>query len=198
MALASAKTKTNSIPARLITALHGAGMPAKDIVAEYRLSMDEVVLASTSPPETLQVEDLAWLPDDAHRYELWGGELWRMSPTKKRQGRGTVRILMHLGRYLEINPVGEIYAGEVGFRVGRRRTLLCPDVAYVCHERDMPVDDDEFFPYAPDIAVEVLSPDSTGPRIRRKARAYLADGARLVWAIDTRRSLAAPCGRPIL
>ena len=31
------------------------------------------------------------LRDDDHRYELWDGELWRMSPTKKRHGRGTTR-----------------------------------------------------------------------------------------------------------
>lgn len=179
--------KATAVPARLIAALHCAGMPAKEIAVEYRLSMDQVVLAATSPPEPLEVEDLVWLQDDSHRYELWEGELWRMSPTKKRHGRGTVRILMHLGRYLELYPLGELYAGEVGFRVGRRRTLLCPDVAYVSKERDLPVDDDEFFPYAPDIAIEVLSPDNTGPRVRRKARAYMADGARLVWAIDTRR-----------
>jgi Uma2 family endonuclease len=185
--MAIASVKTTPIPTRLIAALHRAGMPAAEIAAEYCLSMDEVVFAATLPPEPLKVEDMEGLQDDAHRYELWEGELWRMSPTKKRHGRGTVRILMHLGRYLEINPIGEIYTAEVGFRVGRRRTLLCPDVAYVCHERDTPVADDEFFPYAPDIAIEVLSPDNTGPRVRRKARAYLADGARLVWAIDTRR-----------
>src|SRR5438132_479158 len=40
---------------------------------------------------------------------------------------------------------------------------------------------------AGDIAVEVLSPDNTWPKVRRKARAYLASGARLVWAHDPRR-----------
>jgi len=89
-------------------------------------------------------------------------------------------------RFLEAHPIGTPYFAEVGFRVGPRR-LLCPDVAYVSNERDAPVEDDEFFPYAPDLAVEVLSPDNTRPRVRRKARAYLANGARLVWAIDTRR-----------
>src|SRR5689334_19244133 len=185
MALASAKT--TSISARLIAGLHRAGMPAQAIAAEYCLALDEVILAAALPPEPLEVEDMERLHDDSHRYELWEGELWRMSPTKKRHGRGTVRIIMHLGRYLELNPIGEVYTAEVGFRVGRRRTLLCPDVAYVRNERDTPVGDDEFFPYAPDLAIEVLSPDNTGPRVRRKARAYLADGAHLVWAIDTRR-----------
>jgi Uma2 family endonuclease len=153
----------------------------------YDLAPEAVVVALDAPPEPLCVDDMELLRDDDHRYELWEGELWRMSPTKKRHGRGTYRITMQLGHYLETNPIGSIYLGEVGFRVGPRRTLLCPDVAYVCSERDTPVDDDEFFPYAPDIAIEVLSPDNTRPKVRRKARAYLANGGRLVWAIDSRR-----------
>jgi Uma2 family endonuclease len=179
--------KATAIPARLVAALHAAGMPAGEIASVYCLSMDEVALALSAPPAPLCVEDMELLRDDAHTYELWEGELWRMAATKKQHGRGAVRILRELSRYLDINPIGFAYTGEVGFRVGRRRTLLCPDVAYVCNERDAPVGDDEFFPYAPDIAIEVLSPDNTRPKVRRKARAFLADGARLVWAIDTRR-----------
>jgi Uma2 family endonuclease len=178
--------KATLIPARLLTALHRAGMSAEEIAEAYDLPMEEVATALSSAPEPLRVEDMEWLEDDAHRYELWEGELWRMSPTKKRHGRGTTRIVAPLLRYLEANPIGTPYFAEVGFRVGPRR-LLCPDVAYVCNERDAPVDDDDFFPYAPDLAIEVLSPDNTRPKVRRKARAYLANGARLVWAIDTRR-----------
>jgi Uma2 family endonuclease len=176
-----------SIPARLVAALHAAGMPAHDIARIYRLSMEEVRFALCAPPEPLSVEDMELVREDGHTYELWEGELWRMAATKKQHGRGAVRVIIHLGRYLEINPIGSIYTAEVGFRVGRRRRLLCPDVAYVCNERDTPVGDDEFFPYAPDIAVEVLSPDNSRPKVRQKARAYLADGGRLVWAMDTRR-----------
>jgi Uma2 family endonuclease len=161
-------------------------MPAGEIAEVYELPLDEVALALSSASEPLCTKDLELLKGDAHRYELWDGELWRMSPTKKRHGRGTTRILAHLLRFLEANPIGSPYAGEVGFRVGPRR-LVCPDVAYVCTERDAPVDDDEFFPYAPDLAVEILSPDNTRPKVRRKARAYLANGGRLVWAIDVRR-----------
>jgi Uma2 family endonuclease len=71
--------------------------------------------------------------------------------------------------------------------VGPGPALLCPDAGYVSNERDAPVGEDEFFPYAPDLAIEVLSPDNSGPKVRRKARAYLENGGRLVWALDSRR-----------
>lgn len=185
MALASEKTM--AVPLRLLAGLGRAGMPISDIARVYDLSPEVVRGVVELPFEPLCVEDMELLRDDDHRYELWEGDLWRMSPTKKRHGRGAARIAVKLGAYLNANQIGSLYIAQVGFRVGPGRTLVCPDVAYVCHERDAPVGDDEFFPYAPDIAIEVLSPDNTWPKVRRKARAYLANGARLVWAIDPRR-----------
>jgi Uma2 family endonuclease len=184
MALVS--EKATSIPTRLLAALGRAGMPACDIAEVYELPPEVVARALASAPEPVEIEDVEFLRDDNHRYELWEGEIWRMSPTKKRHGRGTARVMRSLGRYLDHNPIGELYTAEVGFRGGPRR-FLCPGAAYVSNERDAPVDDDDFFPYAPDLAIEVLSPDNTRPKVRRKARAYLASGGLLVWALDSRR-----------
>jgi Uma2 family endonuclease len=162
-------------------------MPAAEIAKVYQLSAEEVALAVCAELEPVDVEDIEFLRDDEYHYELWEGKLWRMSPTKKRHGRGAIRIVSPLVRYLDANPIGSLYIAEVGFRVGPRRTLLCPDAAYVSNERDAPVDEDDFFPYAPDIAIEVVSPDNTRPKIRRKALSFLTYGARLVWVLDSRR-----------
>jgi Uma2 family endonuclease len=56
-----------------------------------------------------------------------------------------------------------------------------------------------FLQAAPDLAVEIWSPDNSMPSLRSKAREYLAAGTRCVWLIDPRRravELHAP-GRPI-
>jgi Uma2 family endonuclease len=185
--MALAPEKTTAVPLRLLAGLRRAGMPVGEIARVYDLSPEVVHEVVDRPSEPLCVDDMELLRDDDHRYELWDGELWRMSPTKKRHGRGAIRIVSQLVRYLDANPIGALYIAEVGFRVGPRQTLVCPDAAYVSAERDAPVGDDEFFPYAPDIAVEVLSPDNTWPKVRRKARAYLTSGALLVWAIDPGR-----------
>lgn len=185
--MALAFEKVTPVPARLLAGLRRAGMSIDDIARLYDLPPEAVTGVVDANCEPLHLDDLELLRDDDHRYELWEGELWRMSPTKKRHGRGASRIMRELGRYLDSNRSGSLYIGEVGFRVGPGQTLVCPDVAYVSHERDAPVGDDDYFPYAPDIAIEGLSPDNTGPRVRRKARAYLASGAPLVWTLHSRQ-----------
>src|SRR5947209_1623370 len=147
MALAS--EVGTAVPARLLAGLNRAGMPVDEIAEVYELPSETVLRAVGLTSEPLCVDDMELLRDDDHRYELWDGELWRMSPTKKRHGRGTTRIAMRIGGFLETNPIGSLYLGEVGFRMGPGRRLLCPDAAYVSNERDAPVGDDEFFPYAP-------------------------------------------------
>src|SRR5438552_10132460 len=146
MALASEKVM--AVPARLLAGLHRAGMSIGDIARVYDLSLETVRGMVGLPFEPLCVDDMELLRDDDHRYELWEGDLWRMSPTKKRHGRGTTRITRQLILHLEVSPTGSVYIGEVGFRVGPGQTLVCPDAAYVSHERDAPVGEDEFFPYA--------------------------------------------------
>jgi Uma2 family endonuclease len=64
-------------------------------------------------------------------------------------------------------------------------TVLAPDIAFVCKDR-LPVkpSTESFWPGAPDLAVEVVSPSNTIREIDDKAKAWLAGGARLVWVVN--------------
>jgi Uma2 family endonuclease len=86
--------------------------------------------------------------------------------------------------------------GDVGtewrFRIappGQIRRPLVPDVAFVSHERMRRLDDDEaeLPPFAPDVAVEVLSPGDSTRRVDHKVEVYLAAGASLVVVVDPSR-----------
>ncbi len=86
--------------------------------------------------------------------------------------------------------------GEVGpewrFRVappGEVRRPLVPDVAYISNERLRPLSDEELQipPLAPDVAVEVLSPDDRRPDVDDKIRTYLQAGSSLVMVVDPKR-----------
>lgn len=44
-----------------------------------------------------------------------------------------------------------------------------------------------YWPGAPDLAVEVLSPDDRRSELVRKAHQYLRHGARLVWLVDPKK-----------
>ena len=95
--------------------------------------------------------------------------------------------------------------GEVGpewrFRVapsGAVRRPLVPDVAYISNERLRPLSDEELQvpPLAPDVAVEILSPDDRRPDVDDKIRTYLQAGSSLVIVVDSERrrvELHDPC-----
>ncbi len=66
-------------------------------------------------------------------------------------------------------------------------TVRVPDVAYVRAERlpetGVPV---AFWELAPDLAVEVVSPDASAADVRDKVREYLAAGTLLIWVVYPR------------
>ncbi len=70
--------------------------------------------------------------------------------------------------------------------VGERRASLVPDVAYLSNERfrALPKEARQAPPLAPDIAVEIRSPDDRPRNIQRKIELYLAHGSRLVLDVD--------------
>lgn len=133
----------------------------------------------------MTVEDLARLPEDNYRYELAEGELIRMSPTKPRHGKIAMKIARILGNYVEAKRLGEIYGTDVGFIIRLNPdTVRAPDIAFVSRER-IPEDlGDSFFPYAPDLAVEVLSPDESAIEIQDKITGYFQAGSKLVWIVN--------------
>ncbi len=86
--------------------------------------------------------------------------------------------------------------GEVGtewrFRVappGEMRRPLVPDVAYVSRKRLRPLSDDELQvpPFAPDVAVEILSPDDRRIDVDDKINTYLRSGSSLVIVVDPQK-----------
>lgn len=181
MAIASQKLK--QVPDRLLAALHRVGVSEKALREVYRLDAGALARALAAPPEPLCVEDMALVPDDGYRYELRDGELVRMSPSKRRHAVSAGRLVRRLSVYLEQNPIGEISIAEGGFRAGPRQSLHCPDVGYTSAERAGQAPLDEFYPFAPDVAVEVWSPDNTEQEMSDKATNYLAHGGRLVWLL---------------
>jgi len=88
--------------------------------------------------------------------------------------------------------------GNVGpewrFRVappGEVRRPLVPDVAYVSNERLRPLGDAELEipPIAPDVAVEILSPDDRRIDVDDKIAVYLRAGSSLVLVVDPQRRI---------
>ena len=134
-------------------------------------------------------DELLALPDDGRRRELVRGELLAVSPAGHWHGDCAARILIRLGAFVEAHGLGTTYAAETGFWIGRDPdTVRAPDVAFVTAERARLVPRGPgFFPGAPDLAAEVVSPDDSFTAVQQKALDWLAAGSRMVLVVDPRQ-----------
>ncbi len=140
----------------------------------------------------LTADDLLALPDDTWQYELIAGRLVRMPPTGMEHNDVTSTLYVPLHIFVIGRELGLVTLPDAGFRVtqpGEEDTVLSPDIAFISAARlvNLPApgtaERRKYFPLAPDLAVEVASPDQYRPEMAEKARLYLAVGVRLVWVI---------------
>lgn len=128
-------------------------------------------------------DELLRLPDDGWRYELVQGELKKMSPAGADHGSIAFQIALHMGNYVKAHGLGTLYSSDTGFLLTRDPdTVLAPDVAFVRAERVVATT--AFFPGAPDLAVEVVSPSDRYSEVAVKTRQYLRAGTRAVVVVD--------------
>lgn len=139
-----------------------------------------------SDAKLMTAEELAALPDDGHVYELSRGKLICMSPSGSLPSIVAGKILFRLAGFVEQHRLGFYGTAEGGFRLARQPdTVRAPDVWFVRGER-LPAEGipTTFWPGAPDLAIEVLSPSDRFSAVLEKVRDYIDAGTRLVWVID--------------
>ena len=116
-------------------------------------------------------------------YELVDGELIPLSSGTFRHAKVRGRLERLTNSYFDRNQIGEAF-GEVDCRVSPD-TVRRPDLSIFLGERLRQIDLDKIpAPFAPDIAVEVLSPSESAVEVRRKVRDYLSAGSHEVWLLD--------------
>src|SRR4051812_33275237 len=116
--------------------------------------------APAARPVLLTADEFLRIADDGMRRELVRGEVREMSPAGSRHGRVGATILSRLESYVREHGFGVVFNADTGFRLASNPdTVRAPDVAFVSRERaDRVGDVEEFWPGAPDLAVEVVSP----------------------------------------
>ena len=139
--------------------------------------------------QQVTADELLLMPDDGFRYELVHGELRRMNPAGNVHGRVTMRFAWRLAQYVEENHLGTVYAAETGFGLATDPdTVRAPDVAFVSRARVETVGEVEgFWPRAPDLAVEVISPGDGYTEVEEKIFAWLDAGTKMVVVINPRQ-----------
>ncbi|BBL76599.1 hypothetical protein MishRS11D_36970 [Methylomagnum ishizawai] len=140
--------------------------------------------------ERLITADELWhMPDDGQRHELIKGEVTTMAPAGSEHGIVALRIGRLLGNFVEEQALGETFGAETGFKIGSNPdTVRAPDAAFVSRARFEAVGNTrKFWPGAPDLAVEVISPGDGYTEVQDKAFDWLAAGTRMVVVADPRK-----------
>jgi Uma2 family endonuclease len=132
----------------------------------------------------MTADELLRMPDDGyHRYELVRGELRTMSPAGGDHGSIAASIVVSLGSYVKAKNLGTVYTADPGFRIEHDPdTVRAPDVAFVRRERA--VKTPRFIEGAPDLAIEVVSPNDPYTEVEEKALQLLEAGTRAVVVVD--------------
>lgn len=139
--------------------------------------------------QLMTADELLKLPRGRFRYRLVKGELITMSPAGSEHGAIVVNLTVLLGQHVKANKLGIVFGAETGFKIEEDPdTVLAPDVAFISREHipesGIPK---KYWPGAPDLAVEVLSPGDTNREVEKKVSPWLAAGARLVWIVNPKR-----------
>ena len=134
-------------------------------------------------------EQLLHLPKDGFRYELVEGVLIKMSPTGFEHGDVALTLGSLLWQHVRANKLGKVVAAETGFRLASDPdTVLAPDAAFIRQEEiDRHGSTKKFWPGAPDLTVEVMSPDDSVHKTDEKAKTWLSFGARMVWVVNPKQ-----------
>ena len=139
--------------------------------------------------QLMTAEELLKLPRGKFRYELVKGELRTTSPAGSEHGAIIVKLTWRLGQHVEGANLGIAFGAETGFKIARDPdTVRAPDIAFVRRER-IPQDGlpKGYWPGAPDLAVEVVSPGDTVYEVDEKVEEWLTAGALAVWVVNPKR-----------
>ena len=134
----------------------------------------------------MTAEELWELPEKPGvRYELVEGELVEVPGAGGVHAQLVMNLLLLLHPFVSGPDLGRVFSDGLAYILGRSPDRVrVPDVSFVSRERipagGVPV---SFWPGAPDLAVEIVSPGDRAQDVHAKVREYLESGVRLVWVL---------------
>jgi len=121
-------------------------------------------------------------PDPDKQYEIVNGQPEEKEMPGANHSGVCTRLTRKLGAYIETNQLGEVYQ-EASFQIGENERI--PDLAFISASCIPPEGEPETkWPMAPDLAVEVISPNDLYVKVYAKAMEYLAAGVKQVWLVS--------------
>ncbi|MYC06014.1 MAG: Uma2 family endonuclease [Chloroflexi bacterium] len=147
-------------------------------------------MTTTTERLIMTADELFAMPDDGYRYELVRGELRKMAPEGGEHSWISSDIDGSLNPYVKVNSLGKTFTNDPGFILQRDPDhVRAPDVAFVRRERIEVIGKQTgYWPEAPDLAVEVISPHDRYTEVDEKVADWLAAGTRMVIVVNPRNN----------
>lgn len=147
---------------------------------------------ATTATNLTTAEELLDMPDDGYRYELVRGEIRKMAPPGLYHGVNGSRIVETLLPHVRRNGLGEVPLPSPGFILSRNPDHVRePDVSFIRQGR---IDEigytRRYFPEAPDLVVEVISPNDRYADVDEKVSDWLGAGVQMVIVVNERNHTA--------
>lgn len=133
--------------------------------------------------DDVSTADQLWeLSAEGKRCELIRGKLHMMSPAGNEHGQVAMAIGASLFQHVKKRQLGKTYAAETGFQIARDPdTVRAPDAAFVSTQRLACVEaTSAYLELAPDLVVEVVSPNDVFSDVEDKVSQWLAAGSKIV------------------
>lgn len=133
--------------------------------------------------------ELLQLPENTDKHwELIEGVIQEMAGgTGGEHGEITVTVSGFIWNHTYPRKLGRMTAAETCYVLFKnptgKDTVQCPDVGFVSISRAPKPFTESYVPFAPDFAVEVMSPGNDAIVMHNKVLNYLRYGTRLVWII---------------
>ena len=120
--------------------------------------------------------------DSEVRYELVRGEVVETASHGSFHGDVVALITSSLASFVRQHNLGRVKV-EAHYRLDDH-TLRVPDVSFVSAEHQAQIEDPtRFVPFAPDLAIEIISPSETHTTVRAKLEDYRAAGTAVMWLV---------------
>ena len=139
---------------------------------------------SDAPARLVTADDLLRLSKDEFYGELIRGELCEEMPPGFRHEKIVAELIAMLLMFVRTERLGSVVGGSGVWTERDPDTVRAPDVQFYSAQR-LPLDDQTtgYIEIAPDLVVEVRSPNDSLAKLRDKANMWIDVGVRIVWVV---------------
>ena len=132
--------------------------------------------------------ELQALPEDGYIHEIVNGELVMSPKNNFQHGDICIRLSFALESFNRAHKLGVVLDSSTGFWM-KNRNCRAPDISFIPKERLKRLGfrrhTRQFFPGAPDLAVEILSPNNTRAEMDERLADFFASGTQLAWMLGS-------------